>query len=280
MEIIQNSTQPETCYNHYNSKLSSPPIQSHCCLSGDDYHPEPFHGVFPPSDLPCSDPLPWRKQKYEEESREQKRKERKEGNNYSSEFLLSIYEKVEEKVDQGMKIFRQQVKEAQKVRFQEKINEREEKLFFEYTCEVHNQKDPIGGFLYVACSGLFFHSSRKSKTLCVFIPWFQIESIKKEKVFEEKLWISTEVIFDSIKNSIRYLNSFANHNEKPNQNEHYEKNSSWDTIFIFTKDKKIHCFYKISTLHDPIENYTTHAWNVIDHVWRESWEVDVKELFQ
>lgn len=254
--------------------------QSHYLISGTEYNPEPFKGTFPPSDLPCSHLLPWEKQENDEESREKVRNERKEemsnSSSSASQVLNSIYDKVEGTYDHGKQILRGQVKDAQKVRFESKLNLKDENMIYEYTCEIYNEKQPIGGFLYVTKSGLYFHSTMKTETLCVYIPWTQIESIKKEKIFDEKSWISSETIIQAIKDTYNYLNSFTS------QKENYEldSDSNSDSLFIFTKDKKIHCFYKITAFHDPIQDFTLHAWNVIDHFWRNSWEEGVKGLFQ
>jgi len=219
---------------------------------------------------PCQEMLPWEKyeqeQRLEEAKRNEKLREAQErsyieaqkggidsiiakASETATKISTGIGEGVE-KMEQGI---RETLYQAQRSRFvkdigiiKPEVQAEPEILWFEYTCKVLNGNIPVPGLLYVSTNFISFYHELGNEILRFVLPLESIVAIHHAVTLE-------------LKNS-----------EHPFLQQVLNQNVKFNSLLIYTNDQKVHSFFGFGVLHDPLADYTEHAWNVIDHAWRKA----------
>jgi len=145
------------------------------------------------------------------------------------------------------------LEEAQKTRVQERFPvKKDEHLMYEYSAYVFTEETSTSGWFYITTEHVGFFADCGDYRMKIWIPLDKIVSIQRGASLPRA---DNKGVFVQMVES---------------------EDVPTDAILIYTDEGEVHKFYNFHVLHDPISNYYVHAWNVLDHAWRDSTE-ELKE---
>lgn len=226
------------------------------------YDPQTYNGSHPPELSPVSEMLPWDKaaadekqseedrRKREKEAEDKKKEEEKKGGwssllGKASEAATKVATSVGDSVDKVSRDMREKIRASQEARFKANLSLSDgENLLYEYACSTISAGVSVSGYLYVSSSYLSFYSLNGNSRMKFSIPLKTVVSIQHAYALPTK------------DGKAPFIQIVTNPNVKT------------DSFLIYTSDKKLHSFFKIGSVHDPVSSFYDHAFNVIDHAWR------------